>query len=254
MNRYTVQPCQPNANRPRRLCRLALRSLPRLPKKTTFSNRQSPGDGGNGAIPTIQAADPAEKVTVMSAAVMPGEEARLRRRHVFAQASTAWSYCFMPTLRPARAREICRTLGVAVVTTLAHISATRTTFSTSAQQQAPGHPKLVRMPLEPRWSDPAQGEECLRRDGGGFAQVKVELPQTHYAAPISDISSCQLLELLGGFFRARTEDSKAVFRLAVGELTGKAAVSCRQVDVRSRFGVPLTAIITIWDKRTAAGR
>lgn len=110
-------------------------------ERTTYSCRQSSDDGGNGAILTIDAADPVEKVIAISsgrraAAVMPGDGARLRRRHVLAQASTAWVYRFMPTLRAARAGEICRTLGVAVVIIWAHTSATRTTFSTPAQERA----------------------------------------------------------------------------------------------------------------------
>ncbi len=224
--------------------------------------RQSPGGGdGDGAVPTIHAVDPVERMIDISsakfsalgvtercaAAVMPGEKLAFADG-TFSHSVTNMGILFY-TDAEAGAREIYRTLkpgGVAVVTTWARLGYVHDIVN-PAQQRARPDAELVRMPIEPRWFDPAQVEECLRGDGG-FTKVKVELREVHYVAPTSDVLSDQLLELFGGVFRAWPDDEKAIFRHAVRELTGKVAVPCTQLDGSSGFGVPLTAILAICEK------
>ncbi|KAM3502206.1 hypothetical protein MY10362_005006 [Beauveria mimosiformis] len=224
--------------------------------------QQSPSGGGSsGAVPEIRAADPVDKMVDAcaakfsslgvtdrcSAAVMPGEKLTFADG-TFSHSITNMGLMFY-TDAAVGARELHRTLrpgGVAVVTTWAQLGQVDNILYPAQRRARPGA-ELVKMPIEPRWFDPAQVEACLRNDGG-FADVKIELRNAHYAAPTADALGDQLLELFGMFSKTWTEEEKASFGQAVRELTPNVAVPCTQIDGSSGYGVPVTAIVAICTK------
>ncbi|KAH8711543.1 Ubiquinone/menaquinone biosynthesis C-methyltransferase UbiE [Beauveria bassiana] len=191
--------------------------------------RQSSGGVGGvgGVVPEIRAADPVEKMVAAcaakfsslgvtdrcSAAVMPGE------RLTFADGTFSHSITNMGLMfytdAAVGARELHRTLrpgGVAVVTTWAQLGQVDDILYPAQQRARPGA-ELIKMPIEPRWFDPAQ-----------------------------------LLELFGMFSKTWTEEEKASFGQAVRSLTPTVTVPCTQVDGSSGYGVPVTAIVVICTK------
>lgn len=219
--------------------------------------------GSDAAIPVIHAVDPVEKMVALSAAkfaslgvagrcaaaVMPGETLRFADG-TFSHSITNMGLMFYDDAA-AGAREICRTLkpgGVAVVTTWARLGFMTDIFIPAQKKARPGA-EINRLPIEPRWFDPVQVEECLRKDGG-FAKVRVELHDAHYSAPTKDAFCDQLLGLFGAFYQAWpwTEEEKTAFRDAVREITPNVLVPCTHIDGSSGFGVPVSAIIAICER------
>ncbi|KAM3431588.1 hypothetical protein MY4824_007009 [Beauveria thailandica] len=232
---------------------------------TRCRRQQSPdgggGGGGGGAVPEIRAADPVDKMVAAcaakfsslgvtdrcSAAVMPGEKLTFADG-TFSHSITNMGLLFY-TDAAAGARELHRTLrpgGVAVVTTWARLGQVDDILYPAQRRARPGA-ELMKLPLEPRWFDPAQVEACLR-DDGGFADVKIELRNAYYAASTTDALADQVLELSGMISKTWTEEEKASFGQAVRELTPNVTVPCTQVDGSNGYGVPVTAIVAICTK------